>query len=156
MKKVSAERGHTVEEAAAHLFMSPTRFYELVGDRVIPRAQRSGYNLSRVRRAYCQYLRKNKTERDDVAGQSLIGARTALAQQQTEAVVRKNAITRSDFVPREVFRKHWRSTVDRVTTRALAICLIAPALEMQERAAVAEALRTEIHAALTDFSNGAR
>jgi hypothetical protein len=156
MTNVSAERGHTADESAAHLFMSTSRFMELVADGVIPRAQRRGYNLDRVRRAYCAHLRKTLSEHDEVARSSLVGARTALAQQQIEAATRKNAINQADYVPKDVFRKRWLSTVDMLTTRALAICLIAPAIEMRERFEVGEALRDENHAALNDMCNPAR
>jgi hypothetical protein len=148
MKKVPSRRGHTAEQAAEHLYLSPRRFFELVAAGVIPRAPRRGYRLDDVRKRYFAHLRR------DVARQSLIGERAALTRAVRETAAIKNAVSRGDFVPRDVFQTILASTFDNLRKRALAICKIAPAIAFKTRGDAEAALRDEIHAALSDMALG--
>jgi hypothetical protein len=152
MKTTPSEAGHTADQAAAHLIMSTRRFMELVAEGAIPRAQRrKGYSLARCRKAYFKHMNANKARRDEVAAASLVGARAALTREQTIAAELRNAIASGDFVERSTVTKHLKAELAAVSKRALAICDIAPIIEYKTRNEVENALRTEVHAALTQM-----
>jgi phage terminase Nu1 subunit (DNA packaging protein) len=151
MKETPSEGGHTADEAAEHLFMSTRRFMELVAEGAIPRAQRKGYDLARCRKAYFKHMLENKTRRDLVAASSLVGARAALTREQTIAAELRNAIASGDFVERRTVTKHVKAELAAVNKRVLVIRNIAPSIEFKPRNEVENALRTEIHAALTQM-----
>jgi phage terminase Nu1 subunit (DNA packaging protein) len=155
MVKVPARRGHSAEEAAEHLFMSPRRFFDLVAAGIIPRATRRGYRLDDVRRRYFAHLRRGVAARESVdAGSSLVRERAALTRELREQVSIKNEDRRGDYVPVGVVRKLLVDSFDTLRSRALAICKVAPAIAFKNRDEVEAALRTEVNAALTDMADG--
>ena len=149
MEKVSAGRGHTVEQAAAHLFLSQTRFYELVAEGVIPRANRRGYRLDTVRRAYFRHLRTAPP-----VDASLVRERALLTRERTTSAQIKNAASFGDYVLKTVVKNEIATTFAGVRTKALAIVKVAPAIEMRSRDEVETALHVAVIAALDKMSEG--
>jgi hypothetical protein len=156
MMKVPMRRGHTAEEAATHITVSPRRFFELVAEGAIPRAKRRGYDLRVVRHAYLAHLRRGMAEQDEAAESSLVGARAALTRAVREGVAIKNAANRGGYVPRDMMSKQLAATFVELSKRALAICRIAPAIEIKPRAEVETALRTEVIMALNEMCDPTR
>jgi phage terminase Nu1 subunit (DNA packaging protein) len=93
----------TAVEAANHIFISPSRFRDLVGTGVISRMPAGRYVLDKVRQEYCLNAQRIMAGRAADGGASLSAQRARLAMAQAEAAELKNAVSRGDFIPlREV------------------------------------------------------
>jgi hypothetical protein len=69
-----------MHEAAAHVFVSPARFQQLIAEGTIPRAERGGYDLDDVRRRCFERLRAVASARG--SSLKLSDERALLAQSQ--------------------------------------------------------------------------
>lgn len=156
LKVPMRQRGHSADEAAEHISLSPRRFFALVAEGAIPRANRRGYVLKDVRRAYFRHLRAAVAEHDEAAESSLVGQRAALTREVREALSIKSAISRAEFIPVGTIRRQLAAMFPVLRKRAMAICEIAPALEFKTRAEVESALRTEVYAALNEMCDPPR
>jgi phage terminase Nu1 subunit (DNA packaging protein) len=88
----------TAVEAANHIFISPSRFRDLVSAGTITRMSAGRYVLDKVREQYCLNAQRIMAGRAADGGASLSAQRARLAMAQAEAAELKNAVSRGDFV----------------------------------------------------------
>jgi hypothetical protein len=88
----------TAVEAANHIFISPSRFRDLVGAGTITRMPAGRYVLDKVRQEYCLNAQKIMAGRAADGGASLSAQRARLAMAQAEGAELKNAVSRGDFI----------------------------------------------------------
>jgi len=88
----------TAVEAAQHIFLSPSRFRDLVAQGVFKRKPAGKYVLDEVREAYCLHAQKVMAGRIDEGGKSLSASRARLASAQAARAEMRNAVEVSEFV----------------------------------------------------------
>jgi hypothetical protein len=87
----------TAQQAADHIFISVSRFRDLIAGGTITRQPTNGYKLDRVREQYCKNAQKVMQGRAAEGGKALSTARARLAEAQAESAETKNAIARGDY-----------------------------------------------------------
>jgi phage terminase Nu1 subunit (DNA packaging protein) len=86
----------TIAEASGHLFLSETRFKQLLDSGVIDRQPANGYCLTTVRRSYVEHLRGIASARG--SSTSLAAERTGLAAAQRQIAEMELAAMAGQFV----------------------------------------------------------
>jgi phage terminase Nu1 subunit (DNA packaging protein) len=150
----------TIAQSAQHLFLSTTRFKELVEKGVIQRKGTDGYDLDEVRKSYITYQRTVAAGRlkPTDSALDLSAERAKLAKEQTEAISIKNALARGDLVPTKAVAEFMTHDYSLVAERIQAIPgKLADKLASPEhpRHVVEEALRYEINEALNELHDPA-
>jgi hypothetical protein len=88
----------TSAAAAKHLFISTSRFRDLVAGGVITHQPNGKYDLEVVREQYIRNLQKVSAGRGGDGGAGLAKQRTRLEAARTEAAEFKNSVNRRDYV----------------------------------------------------------
>ena len=139
----------SLSAAAAHVFLSTTRFKELVDIGAITRQAPGKYDLDVVRRETFAHLR---AERGGHGTAALSTERASLAREQTAAVSLKNAISRGDFVSLSLIKKALMSMFAVFRERVLSIPgKVADACEMRTRDEIEQIMRDELCEALDEL-----
>lgn len=148
----------SISVAAAHIFLSPTRFKELIDSGVFTPAGSGKYDLDLVRKEAFAHLR---SEKGGHGGAALSSERALLAKEQRESISLKNAISRGDFVSLTIIKTSLMACFAVIRERLLTIPgKLADALAMRTRDEIEVILREEIIEALnelhdpTDASDG--
>ena len=84
--------------AAAHVFISVTRFKQLLHQGVITRQKAGAYDLDTVRKEYLTYIAAIARDITKSGPLDLTRERAKLAQQQTIMVAHKNEVARDEYV----------------------------------------------------------
>ena len=86
-------------EAAGHVFLSPSRFRDLISVGVFKRMPSGGYILDQVREEYCRHAQRAMAGRgNDDGSKALSQQRAALAAAQTKAAELRTGILAREFV----------------------------------------------------------
>jgi phage terminase Nu1 subunit (DNA packaging protein) len=89
----------TAAQAAKHLFISPSRFRDLVSAGTITHQPSGAYVLDTVREQYIRHAQLVMSGRGAEGGVAALSTQRArLAEAQTHAALLKNAITSGDYV----------------------------------------------------------
>lgn len=141
----------TANAAAAHIFLSLTRFRELVETGVVTKQASGQYDLDVVRREVFTHLRSLASGHGS-GGVGLAVERAALAREQTASVSIKNAISRGDYVSLAVIKKTLMSMFAVFRERVLSIPgKVADACEMRTRDEIEQIMRDELCEALDEL-----
>jgi phage terminase Nu1 subunit (DNA packaging protein) len=97
----------TATEAADHVFISPSRFRDLIGVGTITRMPAGKYNLHKVREEYCRNAQRVMQGRAAEGGAALSTQRARLATAQAEAAELKNDVRRGDFIALRLVKCPW-------------------------------------------------
>jgi phage terminase Nu1 subunit (DNA packaging protein) len=146
----------TSAAAAKHIFISTSRFRDLVAGGVITHQANGKYDLAVVREEYIRNLQKVSAGRGGDGGAGLAKQRTRLESARTESVELKNAIARAEFVSLaavqrvvedqySVVRERTLSTPGKCADRLTSYCA-------EDRGRIVEILMEEARDALTDLS----
>jgi phage terminase Nu1 subunit (DNA packaging protein) len=95
----------TATEAAEHVFISPSRFRDLVGLGTITRMPAGKYDLNKVREEYCRNAQRIMQGRAADGGAALSAKRARLADAQAQAAEFRNAQLQGGFVQLGVVRR---------------------------------------------------
>lgn len=133
----------TMSAAAAHVFLSTTRFKELVDSGAVTRPATTGaYDLNEVRREMFAHLR---SEKGGHGGAALSSERALLAKEQRESITLKNQISRGDFVPLAIIKALLMVMFAVIRERLLTVPgKLADTLAMRTRDEIEEILRAEM------------
>jgi phage terminase Nu1 subunit (DNA packaging protein) len=144
----------TTSEAAAHVFLTTSRFHELVAQGVISKVEgRSAYDLNTVREEYIRNLRAKFHGQGKGNIDGLSQARANLAREQAEAVALKNATARGENVPLATVKRGVEILFSAFRERILAIPgKIADGCAMRPREEIEDIVRDELHEALDELS----
>lgn len=96
LQKERATTGRTSSEAAAHVDLGERRFFELLNDGSITRAE--SYDLDALRTQYIRHLRKVASGRGSNPNIDLGTERALLTREQAEAVAMRNRVARGELV----------------------------------------------------------
>jgi hypothetical protein len=88
----------SLDQAAAHCFISSQRFRELLARGVIAKAERGRYDLDKVREQFIRHLSKTAAGRTD-SGSRLVEERTRLVAAKRRRVERQDALEAGRLVP---------------------------------------------------------
>lgn len=158
----------TVEDAAAHLFISINRFKQLQREGVLPRATSSDWYIDTIRRRYIENLRLLKVHNagrpnigkgrktasgDDDSGLALNldRERALLAREQRRGHTIKNELARGELIPAEEVLEGWQSAI----ARARSLLLGLPASAAEEIVLLAPEGSGAVRERLADFVNAA-
>lgn len=137
--------------AAEHVFLSTTRFRELVDTGIVTKATKGQYDLNLVRKETFAHLRADKGQHGNAA---LSSERAGLAHEQRETAMIKNAIARGEVVSIRVVQREVESDYAVHRERILSIPgKSSDACEMRGRDEIELILRAEINEALDALSN---
>ena len=140
-------------KAAKHIFLSVSRFNELVIQGVIPKTKAGKFDLDIVREKAFAHLRRDKGGHGTA---DLSKQRSELAQEQTLAVRFKNAIARGDYVSLENFARRVDAMLTVVRERVLSVAgKVSHYAEMRTREEIDAIFREELYEALNELSNPA-
>jgi hypothetical protein len=150
----------TAPQAAAHLFISVSRFRDLVGAGTITRQGSNGYTLDKVREEYIRNAQLVMAGRGSDGGAALSAKRGRLADAQAAAAEFRFAQAQGQFASIEVMGKIMDAHVLGMRERALSLAgKISDGLTChtpKDRAEVFEIIRSEVHEALGDMANPPR
>ncbi len=139
----------SLSAAAAHVFLSTTRFKELVDIGAITRQAPGKYDLDVVRRETFAHLRAERGGHDTAA---LSTERAALAREQTVTAQIKNAAARGDLVSLALIQKMVIAMFAVLRERLLTIPgKLSDSLAMRLREEIEPILRDEINEALDEL-----
>lgn len=137
--------------AAAHVFLSVTRFRELVDAGTVTKRAAGQYDLDVVRKEVLTHLR-SKASGHGGGGVGLATERAALAREQTQAVSIKNAISRGDYTSLAQIKRSVIAMFATFRERVLSIPgKIADACAMRTREEIEDILRSELYEALDEL-----
>ena len=88
----------SLDQAAAHCFISSQRFRELLARGVIAKAERGRYDLDKVREQFIRHLSKMAAGRTD-SGSRLVEERTRLVAAKRRREERQDALEAGRLVP---------------------------------------------------------
>ena len=146
----------TAAKAATHIFLSPSRFRDLVDEGVITRQASRGYDFDTVRREYITHAQKIMSGRGADGGAALSTQRAKLAEAQTVAAEIKNAISRGDFVSLTLMKSALMSTFAAMREQCLTLPgSVADALtpfSPKDRTQIMDIIRDKIHELLEGLS----
>jgi phage terminase Nu1 subunit (DNA packaging protein) len=144
----------TAAQAAAHIFISISRFRDLVSQGTIKHQPNGKYDLDKVREQYIRNLQRVATGRGgEEGGTQLTKQRAEYAKEQTLSMKLKNAIVRGDYVSLELFAKKVDAMILVVRERILTIPgKLADKLSMRTRDEIDLILREEVYEALNELS----
>jgi phage terminase Nu1 subunit (DNA packaging protein) len=162
--------GPTVEDVAAHLFISVARLRQLQREDVLPRRNSGDWSLDGCRRRYIENLRAVKGNHLPKIARRLTGAtddgsnvvdleteRAKLAREQRVGHELKNAEARGELLPAPDVVEGWQAAIARARSLLLGIPPAAAEelmiLASEGAAAVRERLADMIHAALSELAN---
>jgi phage terminase Nu1 subunit (DNA packaging protein) len=152
LQKERATTGRTSSEAAAHIDLGQRRFFELLDDGAITRAE--SYDLDAVRVQYIRHLRKVAAGRGSNPDIDLGTERALLTREQAEAVAMRNRIARGELVVIEEVGRQVEAEYAVVRQRFLAIpAPLADLLEGMNREEREAAIAKEITEALNELHN---
>lgn len=115
-------RSASVDEASAHLCLTPKRFRELVAAGVIGKADGKGYDLDTVRREYIDHLRKpmlGRASKPD--GLDPVAERARKDKEMADRLALQNATTRDELAPVPVFQQAFADVFAIVRARIMAM-----------------------------------
>jgi hypothetical protein len=145
----------TVNEAAAHVFISSTRFKQLIDSGVVERQPPGCYNLDVVREAVFRQLRAVASARG--TGIKLADERALLSKRQRELVELKTAKLRGDLVEVEAVAEIIEQNYSVIRERLLAVPWLATDKCVgQDRDAIFEILKRLITETLGELYEPAR
>jgi hypothetical protein len=148
----------TAIKAAKHIFISPSRFRDLLDAEIITRMPAGKYVLDKVREEYILNAQKVMAGRAGEGGAALSTQRARLATAQSERAEFQNAISRGDYVKLSVMKDGLIALFSVMRERTLTLPgKIADALQPftpKDRAEIHDILRDECHALLEDLSQG--
>lgn len=113
--------------AAAHIFMNERRFRELLDSGVITRAERSGYDLDKVREEYITNIREVASGRDPNAqpgDADKIDGEYEKARKDKEMADRlemQNAVLRKSLLPADEVERVQSASIARARSKLLSI-----------------------------------
>jgi hypothetical protein len=148
----------TAVKAAKHIFISASRFRDLVDADIIKRKPAGKYVLDEVRESYCLNAQRVMSGRSEEGGKALSQQRARLAQAQSEAAEFKNNVARGDYVSLALIQAALMAAFS--TMREMILTLpgkIADALmpySPKDRAIIDEILRSECFELLENLSEG--
>jgi hypothetical protein len=147
----------TSAAAAKHIFISTSRFRDLVAGGVITHQPNGKYDLAVVREEYIRNLQKVSAGRGGDGGAGLAKQRTRLETARTETIELKNAVSRGEFVSllavKQVLEKHYVVLRERILTMEGKIADELAAHSPKDRAAISQILHDETYDALNDLSS---
>lgn len=146
----------TVAEAAAHLFLSERRFYELLDKGVVDRAGPGAYDLDVVREQYIANLQDVAAGRSAGGeGLDLTAERARVAKEQADQLEMKNAKERGELLPRDDVHMAVTESFTRVRAKLLALpSKVAPmAFGLGSIAELKDAITRAINEALAELSS---
>jgi hypothetical protein len=147
----------TSAAAAKHIFISTSRFRDLVAGGVITHQPNGKYDLAVVREEYIRNLQKVSAGRGGDGGAGLAKQRTRLESARTESVELKNAVSRGEYVSllavKAVLEKHYVVLRERILTMEGKIADELAAHSGKDRAAIMRILHDETFDCLSDLSN---
>ena len=154
----------TAAQAAAHIFISVSRFRDLVSAGTITLAASGQYDLDKVREEYIRNLQRVSAGRGgEDGGTKLTAQRASLAHEQTMAIKFKNAVMRGDYVSVSVVQRVIENVLSVFRERIQAIPgKASDQLAARTRDEVDLILREELNEALDEltipatFGGGAR
>jgi phage terminase Nu1 subunit (DNA packaging protein) len=94
----------TSAAAAKHIFLSTSRFRDLVAAGVISHRKNGQYSLNKVREEYISHAQKVMAGRGADGGAVLSERRARLASAQAEKAELQNAVSRGEFVSAKVMK----------------------------------------------------
>jgi hypothetical protein len=100
----------TAAKAALHIFISPSRFRDLVDEGVITRQPTGGYNFDVVREQYIRNAQRVMQGRGADGGEALSAKRARLADAQASAAEFKNAQAQGNFVELSLMKQMLEQT----------------------------------------------
>lgn len=163
--------GPTIEEAAAHVFVSVDRFRQLQREGVLPRRNSADWTIEAIRRRYIERLRAIKGNHLSKVGPvSVAGSpdgagtvvdlnveRAKLAREQRVGHELKNAVARGELIPAPDVIEGWQAAIARARSLLLGIPTTAAEelvlLAGKGPAAVRERLAEYVHGALSELAN---
>jgi len=95
----------TAAEAANHIFLSISRFRDLVSAGTITRKPSNAYTLDEVREQYCKNAQLVMAGRSAEGGKALSTARARLAEAQAQKAEMANAIALGEFIETQLMRR---------------------------------------------------
>lgn len=115
-------RSASVDEASAHLCMTPKRFRELVAAGIVTKADGKGYDLDTVRREYLGYLDRSMLGRaskpDDL---DPVAERARKDAEMADRLALQNAQTRAELAPVSLFHQTFTDVFAVVRARITAM-----------------------------------
>ena len=152
LQKERATTGRTSSEAATHIDLGQRRFFELLDDGSITRAE--SYDLDAVRTQYIRHLRKIASGRGSNPNIDLGTERALLTREQAEAVAMRNRLARGELVVIEEVGRQVEGEYAVVRQLLLAIPgKLADLLEGMTREQREAAIAKEITEALNELHN---
>ena len=148
----------TAVEAALHIFISPTRFRDMVSQGIFRRMPSKGYVLDEVRETYCKHMQRVAAGRASDGGASLSAQRVRLEGARTQAIEMKNAIMSQDYVSmtavKAVFSREFMGFRERVLSVPGATADSLTPYCARDRGQIEEILRDKLYECLEDLSSG--
>ncbi len=144
-------------EAAGHIFLSPSRFRDLISTGVFERMPSGQYDLDVVRETYCRHCQRAMAGRgNDDGSKALSQQRAKLAEAQTRSAVLKTAILSGGYVSIEVVGRSLENMFGVMKETAMSTAgKVADAVSAhtkEDREAVFEIIDHEIREMLTTLS----
>jgi len=147
----------TATEAGNHIFISPSRFRDLIGVGTITRMAAGRYSLDKVREEYCKNAQKVMQGRAADSGATLSAQRARLATAQAEGAELRNAVSRGDFIALKLVETSLAALFSTIRENVLTLPgKAADALTPhtpQDRLAIYGILRSECRDLLTGLSS---
>jgi phage terminase Nu1 subunit (DNA packaging protein) len=146
----------TAAQAAKHIFISPSRFRDLVSAGTITHQPSGRYVLDVVREEYILNAQRVMAGRGTDGGAALAAQRAKLAEAQTAAALIKNSISTGDFVSLAVVKSALVSTFAMMREQMLTLPgTVADSLtpfSPKDRAEITEIIRDKVHELLEGLS----
>jgi hypothetical protein len=147
----------TAVQAAKHIFISPSRFRDLVSAGTITRKPSGGYKLDEVREQYIVNAQKIMAGRGSDGGAALSTQRAKLAAAQTATAEFRNAQTRGQFVKLSVMQRMLAGVFGVFREQSLTLAgKVSDGLTPftpQDREAIYEVIRGEVYDMLNGLSD---
>jgi hypothetical protein len=141
--------------AAVHLFLSVTRFKQLIDAGILPRA--ASYDLDELRRIYLDHQRKVAAARGTDGQSDLSKQRARLAQEKADAEEFRNKRMRGEYVELEAIAEALEARYALVKERVLSLPgQLASALVGLDRAGIEVAIRNACIECLEELYTPAR
>jgi len=149
--------GVAAAEAAQHIYLSPSRFRDLLSIGAITRQPSRGYDIDVVRREYISHLQKTAQGRGtDSAG--LSKQRAELESARTKSVLAKTAILTGDYASMDtmarVVERHYAVIRERVLSIAGKTADAVASLTGLGRDETFQIIDAEARDALSELSEG--